>query len=66
MLAAKARAALAGRPCVELNDIQAMALPVLRHRLVPSFEAENRLMTTDEIITRLIDSLSTFLSGEYR
>ena len=66
VLAAKARAALAGRPCVELNDIQAMALPVLRHRLVPSFEAENRLMSTDEIITRLIDSLSTFLSGEYR
>jgi MoxR-like ATPase len=40
ILGAKARAALAGRPIPDLDDVRAVALPVLRHRLVLNFQAE--------------------------
>jgi MoxR-like ATPase len=40
VLAAKARAALDGRPIPDLDDVRAVALPVLRHRLVLNFQAE--------------------------
>jgi MoxR-like ATPase len=40
ILGAKARAALDGRLCVDADDVRALLLPVLRHRLVPSFRAE--------------------------
>ncbi len=41
VLAAKARAALQGRYCVESKDIQAVAAPVLRHRIIANFSAES-------------------------
>jgi MoxR-like ATPase len=40
ILGAKARAALDGRPVPDLDDVRAVALPVLRHRLVLNFQAE--------------------------
>ncbi len=40
ILAAKARAALAGRPSVSVDDIRAIALPVLRHRIVINYNAQ--------------------------
>jgi MoxR-like ATPase len=40
ILGAKARAARAGRPVPDLDDVRAVALPVLRHRLVLNFQAE--------------------------
>jgi MoxR-like ATPase len=40
VLGAKARAALDGRPIPDLDDVRAVALPVLRHRLVLNFQAE--------------------------
>jgi MoxR-like ATPase len=54
VLSAKAHAALAGRPCVEVHDIMRAAPAVLRHRLVRSFAAETDGIDPDQIITRLL------------
>lgn len=56
VLAAKARAALAGRHCVEREDLQAVAAPVLRHRLITNFNAEADGVTNDDVIDHLIES----------
>lgn len=55
VLGAKARAALAGRFSVTCEDIRALAKPVLRHRIIPSFHAESDGITADEIIGRLTE-----------
>ena len=54
ILAAKARATLRGRAFVGLDDIKAVAKPVLRHRLQPGYEAEAQGLTRDAIITKLL------------
>ncbi len=56
VLAAKARAALAGRHCVEREDLKAVAAPVLRHRLITNFNAEADGVTADEVIKHLVDT----------
>ena len=56
VLAAKARAALAGRHCVEREDLRAVAGPVLRHRLITNFNAEADGVSTDDVIHHLLDS----------
>lgn len=53
VLAAKAAALLAGRTAVTLDDIQRLAKPVLRHRLVLNYVAEAEGIMTDEILDRL-------------
>ncbi|MEX2186626.1 MAG: MoxR family ATPase [Pirellulales bacterium] len=58
VLAAKARAALNGRHSAEIEDVQAVAHCVLRHRIVTNFNAEAEAITTDEIVRRLIESVS--------
>ena len=58
ILAAKARAALHGRPEVSLDDLHAAARPVLRHRLVLNYTAEAEGETPDTVIGRLLDTLS--------
>jgi MoxR-like ATPase len=58
VLAAKARAALYGRHCADIEDVQAVAPAVLRHRIVTNFNAEAEAITTDEIVRRLIESIS--------
>ncbi len=55
VLAAKARAALAGRAMPDYEDVHAVALPVLRHRLVTKFEAEADDQTAEDIIQQLLD-----------
>ena len=57
VLAGKARAVLRGRYYVTTEDIRAVALPVLRHRVVTNFNAEADGITTDDVIRRLIDML---------
>ena len=54
MLAAKVRAILRGRFHVTNDDIAALALPVLRHRVVPTFNAEAEGIKVDDIITRVV------------
>src|SRR5690606_16093727 len=53
VLGAKARAALQGRHCVEREDIQAVAAPVLRHRLITNFNAEADGVRADDVIRHL-------------
>ncbi|MGI9516464.1 MAG: AAA family ATPase [Pirellulaceae bacterium] len=55
LIGAKARALLHGRTHVSAGDIQALAKPVLRHRIVLSFAAESDGVTPDDVIQRLID-----------
>jgi MoxR-like ATPase len=54
VLAGKVRALLQGRTHVTLDDIEALATPALRHRLVPTFHAEAEGITVDQIIAELI------------
>ena len=54
MLGAKPRAILNGRPAADIEDIKEMALPVLRHRVIPNFNAEAEGMKIDDIITKLL------------
>jgi len=54
VLAAKARAALAGRTCVTIEDIRGVAHPVLRHRLVTTYAAQAEGQTPDSVITALV------------
>jgi MoxR-like ATPase len=57
VLSAKARALLRGRNYVSKEDIEAMAYPVLRHRIILSFDAARKGVTTDSVIKRIIESL---------
>jgi MoxR-like ATPase len=59
ILGAKARALVRGRPHVALEDIRALAKPVLRHRLVVNFAAESDGITTDHIVDRLLEVTPT-------
>jgi MoxR-like ATPase len=54
VLAAKARAALDGRTCVTIEDIRAVAHPVLRHRLVTTYAAQAEGQTPDSVISALL------------
>ncbi len=54
ILGGKARALLTGRTHVSTDDIQALAKPVLRHRMVVNFAAESEGITADEIVQRLV------------
>jgi MoxR-like ATPase len=54
LLGGKARALLNGRSHVSTQDIQALAPPVLRHRITPNFTAESEGITSDKVIERLI------------
>ena len=54
VLGAKTRALLTGRTTPDIDDIRAMALPVLRHRIVPNFNAEADGATASDIVQRLV------------
>jgi len=58
IVAGKARAALRGRCHVSEEDIRAVALPILRHRIVPSFAARSEGMTSDTLVARLLDEMA--------
>ena len=57
ILAAKARAALGGRPSVSVDDIRAVARPVLRHRIVINYNAQAAGESSDTIVKRLLDDV---------
>lgn len=57
VLAAKSHALLAGRYAVEYEDIDAVAHPVLRHRLRLNFQAEAASITSDSIIDHLLEQV---------
>ena len=55
ILASKARALINGRNYVAVEDVKAMAYPVLRHRIILNFEAERKGMTTDDAVKHIIE-----------
>jgi MoxR-like ATPase len=57
IVAGKARAALRGRCHVAIEDIQALALPILRHRVIPSFAARSEGETSDTLIAKLLKEI---------
>lgn len=57
ILGAKAHALLKGKYSPDIEDVRAIAVPVLRHRIVPSFTAEAEGVTADDIINRLMASV---------
>jgi MoxR-like ATPase len=54
ILGAKARALLSGRTHVQTEDIQALALPVLRHRILTNFTAASEGVTPDTVVDKLL------------
>jgi MoxR-like ATPase len=57
VLGGKVRAILAGRFHVTIDDIIALAMPILRHRIVVTFHAEAEGIGVDEIIGRMLESM---------
>jgi MoxR-like ATPase len=57
ILAGKARAILRGRYHVSIEDIQAVALPVLRHRIILNFAAQSEGLTADDIVKKLLQAV---------
>ncbi|MDO9099110.1 MAG: MoxR family ATPase [Candidatus Methanoperedens sp.] len=57
ILAAKARALIRGRNYVSAEDIDVMAYPVLRHRVILTFESERKGMTTDQVVSNILKNV---------
>ncbi len=57
ILAAKARAVLHGRYHATTEDVRAIAQPVLRHRVITTFNAEAAGITSDEVVDRLLEDV---------
>jgi len=58
ILGAKTNAILQGKPTPAIDDVVRMAKPVLRHRIIPNFNAEAEGIDTDEITTKLLEYLA--------
>src|SRR5512145_803961 len=63
ILGAKARTILQGRYAVSIEDIQALAPSVLRHRIVPNFKAQGEGLTSLNIIDRLLQEVRPSSDG---
>jgi MoxR-like ATPase len=60
---AKARALMHGRYNVSIKDVQALARPILRHRIMTNFYADSERITPDAIVDRLLDAVPVPKSG---
>ena len=58
VLAAKARTIIDGRHSVAIDDIKAVALPVMRHRIVVNFHAEAQNVSATSLINRLLNDIA--------
>jgi MoxR-like ATPase len=63
ILGSKARALMHGRHHISIKDIQALAKPILRHRVIPNFYAEAEGMTSDRIIDQVLAAVPAPASG---
>jgi MoxR-like ATPase len=59
----KARALMHGRYHVSIKDIQMLAKPILRHRVMTNFYAESERVTSDVIVERLLETVPVPKSG---
>ena len=66
ILGAKARTILQGRYAVSIEDIQAMAPSVLRHRIVPNFKAQGEGISSLDIVNRLLSDVKASTDGAAR
>jgi MoxR-like ATPase len=55
VLGAKARAVLAGRYVATVDDVRALATPVLRHRVLPNFAAESEGLTSTKLVQAVVE-----------
>ena len=58
ILGAKAKAALDGNPTPNIDDVNALVIPILRHRVLPSFNAEAEGLKIENILEKLIDTVT--------
>jgi MoxR-like ATPase len=63
ILGAKARTILQGRYAVSIEDIQALAPSVLRHRIVPNFKGQGEGLTSVDIVNRLLTDIKPSTDG---
>ena len=56
ILGAKAKAVLDGRPTPNIDDIKDLVFPVMRHRILPNFNAEAEGLSTDDILAKLLEA----------
>jgi len=63
ILGSKARALVYGRYHVSVEDIQTLAYPVFRHRILTNFHAESEGIRSEDIIKRLLDAVPVPKSG---
>ena len=64
ILGAKARTILQGRYAVSIEDIQALAPSVLRHRVVPNYKAQGEGLSSVDIIQRLLSDVKPPKDGK--
>jgi MoxR-like ATPase len=64
ILGAKARTILQGRYAVSIEDIQALAPSVLRHRIVPNFKGQGEGLTSLDIVNRLLSDIKPSTDGK--
>ena len=57
ILTAKARALLMGRFAVTVEDLQQVAYPVLRHRILMNFKAEAEGISSERVVTELLKAI---------
>ena len=60
---AKVRALMHGRYHVSIKDIQALAKPIMRHRVMTNFYAESERITPDTVVERLLEAVPVPKSG---
>lgn len=58
LLGAKAMAVMEGRTSATISDVREIAHPVLRHRIITTFNAESSGVTTDDVVDKLIEEIS--------
>ncbi|HEX8184491.1 MAG TPA: AAA family ATPase [Blastocatellia bacterium] len=63
ILGGKARAVMMGRYNVSVEDVRALAFPILRHRILLNFHAESERVKPDDVIRRLIETVPEPKSG---
>ena len=61
ILAAKARSLLSGRPNVSFEDLRAVALPSLRHRIILNLEGEAEGITAERILSEIMERVPEVL-----
>ncbi len=63
VLGAKARALLAGRAHVTVEDLQKLALPTLRHRILLNYRAEAEGIRVEDVVRKLLETVKAPLAG---